>query len=301
MASPETKELRRVVLASDFSPGARRALRRAQQLPFAPSAEIVVAHVLPPGKLPANLTRTSQELLGHDLGALRAALQRKGRADIQIRVTTRLGTPPTELVKLAREATADLIVCGRHGAGKMRGLLLGSTAERVVHQSDVPVLAVGAQAVGPYTAPLVALTADERAHFVLDAALPLIPPGVRINAVTTISVPLEGWLWGGWTSSKEILRLRKRSRGDTERTLKALLAPYRQQGVRLRLALVDGDPRRGIVTVAKRTDADLIAMGTHARPGAARFPLGSVAAFVVRHAPCDVLVARAPGTNVEAS
>jgi nucleotide-binding universal stress UspA family protein len=50
------------------------------------------------------------------------------------------------------------------------------------------------------------------------------------------------------------------------------------------------DPRDGILEVAQASKADVI--GTHGRRGLARFMLGSVAEYVVRHAPCPVLTLR---------
>ena len=52
--------------------------------------------------------------------------------------------PVQALVGLAEERGADLIVVGASGEGRVRGLLLGSTAFGVVQRSPVPVLVVPA-------------------------------------------------------------------------------------------------------------------------------------------------------------
>jgi nucleotide-binding universal stress UspA family protein len=54
-----------------------------------------------------------------------------------------------------------------------------------------------------------------------------------------------------------------------------------------------GDPRAGIVKAASDMHADLIVLGTHGRTGLSRALLGSVAEWVVHHAPCDTWVVRA--------
>ena len=64
------------------------------------------------------------------------------------------------------------------------------------------------------------------------------------------------------------------------------------QGVEVSHVFVNEMADRGIVKVAKEMDADLIVVGSHGRTGIARFLLGSIAERVVRHAHCDVLVAR---------
>lgn len=52
-----------------------------------------------------------------------------------------------------------------------------------------------------------------------------------------------------------------------------------------------GNPQHEIVSMAKEKAIDLIIIASH-QPGMADYLLGSVAAAVVRHAPCSVLVKR---------
>ncbi len=54
----------------------------------------------------------------------------------------------------------------------------------------------------------------------------------------------------------------------------------------------EGDPGHEIIRVAEEQNADLIVLGTHGYSGWKRFALGSVAEFVVKHAPCAVLTIR---------
>jgi nucleotide-binding universal stress UspA family protein len=49
---------------------------------------------------------------------------------------------PEELTALARERQADVIVMGSRGRSDLAGLLLGSTAHKVIYLADRPVLAV---------------------------------------------------------------------------------------------------------------------------------------------------------------
>jgi nucleotide-binding universal stress UspA family protein len=58
--------------------------------------------------------------------------------------------------------------------------------------------------------------------------------------------------------------------------------------------LEGGDPATEIVNAAKAWPADMIVIGSHGRRGLTRVMLGSVADAVVCHAPCPVLVVRAP-------
>jgi nucleotide-binding universal stress UspA family protein len=55
-----------------------------------------------------------------------------------------------------------------------------------------------------------------------------------------------------------------------------------------------GDEMNEIVELAGELKADLIVMGTHGRSGLSRLLMGSVAEYVMRHAPCPVLTVRHP-------
>jgi nucleotide-binding universal stress UspA family protein len=77
------------------------------------------------------------------------------------------------------------------------------------------------------------------------------------------------------------------------------LAGARRQAVRagvrsVRVAVRTGDPAEEIVELVRREPIDLLVMGTHARKGLQRVALGSVAARVVRSAPCPVLTVSGP-------
>ena len=55
---------------------------------------------------------------------------------------TIFGYAAREIVNDAKEVDADVIVMGSRGRGDIAGLLLGSTAHKVIHLSDRPVLVV---------------------------------------------------------------------------------------------------------------------------------------------------------------
>ncbi|MGH7934132.1 MAG: universal stress protein [Candidatus Binataceae bacterium] len=70
------------------------------------------------------------------------------------------------------------------------------------------------------------------------------------------------------------------------------VASRKLSGTEHRLIVTTGEAAGKIIEVAQGLDADLIVMGTHGRRGISRPVLGSVAARVVREAPCPVLTSR---------
>jgi len=81
-------------------------------------------------------------------------------------------------------------------------------------------------------------------------------------------------------------------RDNAEKELRAFA---QKQGVpdTAKIALRGGSAGREILNYAEENKADLIVIASH-DPGWGDFLLGSVAAFVVRHAHCSVLIVRKP-------
>jgi len=60
-----------------------------------------------------------------------------------------VGTPPVEILRVARERSCDVIVMSSHGLTGARTLFLGSTTERVLRETTVPVLVTPPANPGP--------------------------------------------------------------------------------------------------------------------------------------------------------
>lgn len=64
----------------------------------------------------------------------------------------------------------------------------------------------------------------------------------------------------------------------------------RENGIEAETRLKPGDPRHLLVEMAEAEKADLIVVGCHGHTSLGRRLIGSVATYVVSHAPCNVLV-----------
>lgn len=81
-------------------------------------------------------------------------------------------------------------------------------------------------------------------------------------------------------------------RAAREAAAQSLVVDGRRRGVRVSFLVWEGEPGSAIVDAAASEAADLIIVGTHGRSRVGRMVLGSVSDYVVRHAPCPVLIAR---------
>jgi nucleotide-binding universal stress UspA family protein len=278
------------VVATDFSPGAARAARRAALLPLAAGAQVSVVHVLAQAA-PEEYAAAAQD---RAMDALRGAAEEVRRAAgaagsaLEIECALLAGSPPVELVRHARARAAELVVLGRHGPNPLHDALLGSTAERVVRKGDVPVLLVATEAAAPYRRALVAVDLSDGAWRAAELALGLLPRDVReLALVHAYHVAFEGWL-----AEHALEEYRRQHAEDATRRLKAFAAGLEPRGVACRALVGEGDPRVVVLREALREGAELLVLGTHGRSGVAHALLGSVAEWLVRAAPCDVAVTR---------
>ena len=87
---------------------------------------------------------------------------------------------------------------------------------------------------------------------------------------------------------------REVQQGETERLLAAAGQRLREAGWTGSTQIRNGDPAEEIIRAAEEQDVDLVVLGSHGTTGIGRFLLGSVSDRVLGHAPCSVLIVRAP-------
>ena len=140
----------RILLATDGSEEAELAALRAVDLADATHSELHVAHVgvVPmfllsyPGtlgydrKLYEQIEEESGELLRKESWRVKAAGGTVAGTHL------RMGAVDLEIVALAEELGADLIVMGSRGLGGLRRVLMGSVSDSVVRHAHCPVLVV---------------------------------------------------------------------------------------------------------------------------------------------------------------
>lgn len=81
-------------------------------------------------------------------------------------------------------------------------------------------------------------------------------------------------------------------RSSREAAAQDLVTRGRAAGVKVHFLIWDGDPGESIVDAATSEQVDIVVVGSHGRGSVGRFLIGSVSDYVVRHAPCPVLVVR---------
>jgi nucleotide-binding universal stress UspA family protein len=135
------KSLRQMVLAIDGSPASKKAvqfllrsMRPWQNVPDQEPITVTVVHVMPFLKYP--------ELREAGKAMVEECADKLARAGYVVEQAPKLGNPADEILNVAQEHKADLIITGAKGLGAIGRFLLGSVSTRVVQHATCSVLVV---------------------------------------------------------------------------------------------------------------------------------------------------------------
>jgi nucleotide-binding universal stress UspA family protein len=259
--------------------------------------------------LPENLDRATAYLAG--------VTQRPELAGIKCETVVLVGYPAEMILNVVQSGQADVIVLCSHGRTGLLRWVLGSAAQRIVHQAPVPVLVLHQQGPAPTTddqrplRALVPLDGSWLAEAALGSAATLVsllaPQGQRIVHLVRVvkSPPVESE-----AAPKPSPEARAREAALLEaQDYLSRTAEYLQRGPLAQLqvettwsALVDQDVAGALVNLAQRVPTatstedmgsfDLIAMATHGRGGLHRWVMGSVTERVLSATKLPLLVIR---------
>ncbi|BFM16090.1 universal stress protein [Maricurvus nonylphenolicus] len=134
-----------ILVALDLSEESDQVLQQAIELATNSGAKLSLAHVIEPltfaygGDIPVDLTEVQEQLQVQ-------AQEQLDKIVSNITIGTHnqhvvIGQPAAEIHRLAEEEDCDLVVVGSHGRRGL-ALLLGSTANGVLHGAKCDVLAV---------------------------------------------------------------------------------------------------------------------------------------------------------------
>ncbi len=298
--------LGRILLAVDGSEEAMLAARAAVELAEKTGSELHVVYV---GELPVvyrpELHGYQAILEEHRIAARRQLEEQVERvtatggsvAQAHLR-TGPVGRPDEQIVALAEEAGAGLIVVGSRGLGGLKRLLLGSVSESVVRHAHCPVLVVRGDREGRPagddegvfpTRILLAVDGSEEAERAAVIALELAEKtGSELHLVHVgVEYHLLVHDYVKTSEYEQIKEDRRKVLGEQVELIEgrggAVAGAHLRMGDRVDVEVVD---------LAEELEAGLVVVGNRGLGRMERSLLGSASGSIVRHAHCPVLVVR---------
>ena len=291
--------LKRILVATDFSPAARLAVWRAGQLAKANDAYLHLVHAEPDwnlfaGSVPAGVehyravAEHAEQALGEELAYLEATF------GIHARGETRMGRASQVLRSAVAEVEPHLIVAGARGEHDSPTLapFLGGTALKLITYTGSPVLIVRKPGVGPYAVAVAAVEGScPAARELVLWAKALLGEG-DCHIVHAFDVPYVERMRRRGMSETAIQSCSEEVRKAAQSFIEGVLDMGVGPGQRLHGHLVCGEAVGALLAQIDSRQPDLVVVGKHEHPPREHHigSFGSVALRIAYHAPGDVLV-----------
>jgi nucleotide-binding universal stress UspA family protein len=295
-----------ILVPTDFSKYADNAIRYAEALAKASGGKVHFAHVIDQRIMDLSTVEgvyVSQADVQQSMKALEdnadkrmGQLVTKAKAfGLQAEGHVCKGRPVDELVRLGNETAADLVVIATHGRSGFDRLVLGSTCERLIRQSTIPVMSVKhpehevSTGEGTLRVDRILCPCDfsEFSHKAVPHAVELCK---QFNATLVLMHVVDTWLdYPEFMPTVELQNsphLAEKAKESLEEVANGI------SGIRTEVKVESGIPHRVLSETIDKDNIDLVVMTTHGRSGIPHFLLGSVAEKVARLAHCPVLTIR---------
>ena len=290
---------RKILLATDLSARCDRALDRAAALAAAWQAELIAVHALeqtdafytanlerrlPTWRRAPDAARVAEDQLRRDMM----------QAAPNVTAIVEKGEPTEVIVRVAKARGCDLIVTGIARDETLARFGLGTTVDRLLRRSRVPLLIVKQRARSPYANILVATDFSECSRCALQVAMAFFPDR-KLTIFHAYDAPLAGMTGDPARYQDEY---RKVAAGDCAAFLAGAGIPE-QQRQSFGLLVEHGHPSVLIQQYARDRGVDLVVLGTHGRSALLKLFMGSTAKEILSSLSCDVLVVREPRAAAE--
>ena len=288
--------LTRILCPTDFSDVSTKAEAYATALAGRYDARLHLLHVDPPtpimspyGEMPVDI-RLFEEQRDQAEKDLATSRERARAAGVPAEASVRGGHPAREILTVADEFHADLVVIGTHGRGGVEHLLLGSVAEKVMRKAPCPVMVVpagtgpgsdvrfsrvlcpidGSASSSDAVSYAVSLARDTHGRLILVSVVEPVPAGSEFGALDT----------------EEYRRL---GEAHAQALLTNALSPDVRGWCQVEQVVAYGKASDALLETARNMHADVIVMGVRGRGAIDLMAFGSTTNDVIRRATCPVL------------
>ena len=286
----------RILVATDFSPGADAALKQAVWLARQTGAQIVLANTVPDLSRSVfwasyEIERNQRELSQRSESTMRQLIADVQAVDLDVKFRTVIGEPFVGITHAVQAENYDLVLTGTRGLGKWEQFFVGSTAKRLIRKCPSSVWIVKAEHVGP---PKVVLAATDFS----DVSLKAVKEGLWVAQQSNAEFHLLHIIDSKDVPEDLISRIPKGSSlrqeidNEASRRLEEFLDSLTVDRTKVQVHFSWGTPWQEIQRISQHEAADLIAIGTVGRSGIQGMLLGNTAEKILDTCDCSILTVK---------
>ncbi|MEW6131234.1 MAG: universal stress protein [Acidobacteriota bacterium] len=214
----------------------------------------------------------------------------------QVTIKCAIGSPATEVLRIADEWKPDLIVVGSHGRTALGRFFFGSVSHKIVTEAHATVrVSRCAETNGVEKEKLlIAVDGSMNAETAIQTVAHRQFPAETEARVVIVTDPLKPSLVGAFIPrvSEWVDESNKDERNWARDTARQQAEILNRAGFLASYAVREGDPRRELIREAEDWNATTIFVGARGLNTVDRFLLGSVSAAIAQRAECTVEIVR---------
>jgi len=270
--------MKKILVPTDFSLEAENALKVAAQIAKKHGSEIYLLHMLEIPMQEIDTVNSHVEVpevmffmkMAHK--KFEEIMESDYLEGIAVHEIVKPGASFNNVVDICREQGAEIIIMGSHGANGFKEMFVGSNAEKVVRNSDIPVLVIK----------------NEHDEFSIDDFV--FASDFKNDSKETYRQATE--LATAFGAKVHLLMVNTAGNFTTTKKAKerinSFIGDYNFKNYTINI-YNDDSVEKGILNFSKNIDADLIGISTHGRQGIAHFFNGSISEDLVNHAKRPVI------------
>lgn len=279
--------MEKIIVATDFSTRSDRAIRRATLIAQRLQSSLTLVHVVD--------HEQTRSMIEAEAAAAQAALAETARTihdvdGIPVDADVQIDDVVGGILNAADDAGARLIVIGPHRK-RFTDIFVGTTAERIVRRSWIPLLVAVHAPSAPYVRTLLALDFDDASKAAATAAIEMgIFKNTSVVAFHAFHPLARGMMKRSLVEQGMVDDYVESEGRRATGKLKALVARLDLPSSRQQVVEIQGSTARTILDAAVAENADLIVVGASNRKGFERLLIGSVTEDVLHEAHRDILI-----------
>jgi len=290
-------QIRNILAAAGQFPQDDTVLARAAEIARSHRARLTIVHVIEDAS-GFDLAPVDMSLIQHQVRLiaqenLEAAVARLEIDVAGLDIRIEIGSPSLRLIELANEISVDLVVMRAHQGDSILEKIIGSTTDRVIRASGIPVLVVKRPVTQAYQHVVVSIDTSDNSAAVVPFVAALLPlAGLNLVNVTQIPHQFEAAMLRAGSGQAGITAHRDALIHKAKLSLRDMSNRLEHRPKRSATRVVAGDPATALVRATWSPKVDLIVLGPGSTGRVRRALLGSVTRRVLRSAACDVLICR---------
>ncbi|MGI9535047.1 MAG: universal stress protein [Thermodesulfobacteriota bacterium] len=281
--------MKNLLIATDLSSRSDRALHRAINLALEKNYNLHVIHVVDedlPDAVASTIKKEAEETIPEQIKSF------KNRMKIKVTIKVIIGKHYEAILSESEKINAKAIILGTPKKATLKDFFIGSTAERVVRNSNVPVIVVKKASMKKYKRAVVAIDFSVYSRRCLDFALDIFA-NEEIYLVHCYHIPYKLLIEPSHMTYKDKRDQKKGFLNMVNQEMTHFLKPIQKDTRNINIIIKEGPAIDCLNNEIRRLKADLLILGTHGRTGMSRALIGSVANNMLTTSKCDIAIIKA--------